>query len=149
MSISTSPIWSFTDNGVIFQGEWFQYWSGSSIKVELNRWGSTGSRWSRGVRRQFWWRFDVDAWSFVSSENDYVLNRSGEWLRGQYQKHQPIGLHRPSYEPIVNDQTSDWERANNQEPLTDQATKVKQLIQERSDRDKASNSFKSGQIATN
>ena len=33
---------------------------------------------------------DVDAWLFVSLENDYVLNRSGKWLQERYQKHSPI-----------------------------------------------------------
>ena len=50
-------------------------------------------------------------------------------------------------------QRSQWAKqftqANNQEPSTDQATKIGQLIPERSDFDKASNLFESGRIATN
>ena len=117
--------------------------------MEQNKQGSRESRWSRGVYKQSWWRSDVDAWLFVSSENDYILNRSGKWLQKQYQKHRPIGLHRLSYKPIVNDQTSDWKQANNQEPLTDRATKVEQSIPERSNCNKASNSSKSSRITIN
>ena len=91
----------------------------------------------------------MDAWSFVSWENNYVLNRSGEWSRGQHQKHQPIGLYWLSYKSIVNNQTSDQKQANNQELLTNRATEVQQLIWEQLDRDKASNSSKSGRTATN
>ena len=101
------------------------------------------------MRKQSWWRSNMDAWSFGSSKNDYVLNRSREGLQKKYQKHQPIKLYWPSYKPIVNDLTSNWEQANNQKPLTNQATEVKQLIQERLDCDKASNLSKNGRIATN
>ena len=97
-----------------------------------NRRKSRGlSRWSRNVRRWSWWRSNVDAWSFVSSKNNYVLNRSGKWLREQYEKHHPIKS------------TIDQSRPTNQ------ATEVERLIRERSDCDKASNSSKSGRIATN
>ena len=49
-------------------------------------------------------------------------------------------------------QKSQWARqftqANNREPSTDRVTEVEQLIRERSDRNKASDSSESGRIAT-
>ena len=55
------------------------------------------SGWSCNVRKWSWWRSDVDAWLFrkmilfwTAQKNDSVLNRSGEWLQKQYQKHQLV-----------------------------------------------------------
>ena len=98
------------------------------------------------MRKQSWWKSNVNTWSFVSSENDYVLNRLGEWSQERYRKHQPVEVGvevktdqtNQSIKPMIN-----WLRPTNQ------ATKVKQFIQERSDCNKASNSSKSGRIATN
>ena len=59
--------------------------------------------------------------------NDSILNHLGEWLREWYQKHQLIKA------------TIDW---------SNRVTEDKQLIRERLDCDKASDSFQSNRIAT-
>ena len=51
----------------------------------------------------------MDAWSFVSSKNDYVVNRSGEWLQERYQKHQPI------------EAENDWTNERPTDPPTDRS----------------------------